>query len=93
MPRKAAKVDKNHGAIVTALRQIGAKVQSLAALGKDVPDLLVGYRGTAYLLEVKSERGKVTDGQAQWLAEWPGPWAIVRTPEEAIQVVTVGKPN
>lgn len=42
--RRAARTDANQTAIVEALRKCGASVQSLAAVGKGVPDLLVGLR-------------------------------------------------
>ena len=51
--RRAAKVDANQAEIVQALRQIGAVVQSLAAVGNGCPDLLVGYRNRLFLLELK----------------------------------------
>lgn len=51
--RRAARIDANHNEIVNALRQIGAKVQSLAQLGKGVPDLLVAHRGRWFVAEVK----------------------------------------
>ena len=46
-----AKVDLNQTEIVQALRQAGATVQSLAAVGKGVPDLLVCFRNKLYLME------------------------------------------
>jgi hypothetical protein len=36
-----------------ALRSAGATVQSLAGVGKGVPDLLVGFKGQTLLFEVK----------------------------------------
>ena len=39
---RAARVDDNHVAVVEALRKAGAMVQSLAAVGDGVPDLLIG---------------------------------------------------
>ena len=50
---RAAKIDANHEQVVTALRAAGATVQSLAGVGKGVPDLLVGYQGQTLLMEVK----------------------------------------
>lgn len=41
---RAAKTDANQTAIVEALRARGHRVQSLAGVGKGVPDLLVGAR-------------------------------------------------
>ena len=51
--RRAAKIDANQTEIVKALRQVGASVQSLASTGKGCPDLLVGFRGVNWLLEIK----------------------------------------
>ncbi len=51
--RTAAKVDRNQSEVVAALRKLGASVQSLASIGKGCPDLLVGYHGILYLMEVK----------------------------------------
>jgi len=47
--------DKNEREIVEALVVAGASVTRLNATG--VPDLLVGYQGTTYLLEVKRPLG------------------------------------
>jgi Holliday junction resolvase len=80
--RRAAKVDRNQPEIVKALRQVGACVQSLAAVGDGVPDLLVGFQGQTVLVEVKDgERPKserqLTDDQIQWHAKWSGGRCVV----------------
>jgi hypothetical protein len=84
--RRAAKVDANQAAIVAALRQIGAR----AVYIKEPVDLLVGFRGVNYLLEVKNADGKdeITRAQAAFMATWPAPVHIVKTPREAIDVLT-----
>ena len=46
--RRAARVDRNQAEIVVALRAGGASVQPLHAVGKGVPDLLVGWRGKIF---------------------------------------------
>ena len=81
--RRAAKVDANQTQVVEALRAAGATVQSLAAVGQGVPDLLVGFRGQTVLLEVKdgrkppSER-RLTEQQLDWHGAWRGgPLAVV----------------
>lgn len=53
--RYNARRDDNEIAIVAALTAAGASVTHLSAPG--VPDLLVGYRGASYLLEVKAPLG------------------------------------
>ncbi len=74
---RAAKVDANHDQIVMALRVLGATVQSLAGVGKGVPDLLVGYQGETYLIEVKDgdkvpSARKLTPDQEDWHGKWTG---------------------
>lgn len=79
-----AKRDKNEIEIVRALEKIGCSVCRL----NQPLDLLVGYRGTTYLLEVKTDKGKLTKAQEAFLSEWRGSLAVIRTPEQAISVVT-----
>ncbi len=74
--------DANEAAVVAALRAVGASVERLS--GPDMPDLLVGYCGLNYLVEVKTDTGKLSAGQAAWLRCWQGRTTFVRTPEEAL---------
>ena len=88
--RRAAKVDANQAAIVEALRACGASVQSLAAVGKGVPDLLVGLRTRNYLIEVKDgskppSARKLTPDQVQWHTKWAGQVLTVTSPEDALR--------
>lgn len=95
--RRAARVDQNQEQIVEALRAVGATVQTLAAVGKGVPDLLVGYKGQTLLLEVKdgrkppSER-KLTEDQLVWHRNWNGgPLAVVDGVDSALRMLGVLK--
>lgn len=85
---RSARVDKNQTEIVEALRAIGASVQSLATVGKGVPDLLVGYRGQNWLLEVKGKNGVLTAPQITWHAEWRGRVYVVRDAGDAIVLIS-----
>lgn len=80
--RRAAKIDRNQPEIVTALRRIGADVFSLAAVGCGIPDLLVGFRGATFLLEIKDgskppSARQLTDDQVEWHAAWRGGRCVV----------------
>lgn len=94
--RRAAKTDANQAEIVAALRAAGASVQSLAAVGKGVPDLLVSIRGVNLLMEVKdgsrppSER-QLTKDQIKWHGSWNGPVCVVDGPEAALRALGVCK--
>jgi len=92
--RKAAKIDDNQKAIVNVLRQIGASVQSLAATGKGVPDLLIGYRGINYLMEIKDgnkvpSAQKLTIDQEHWHSLWRGSVHIVNSIDQALKILNV----
>jgi len=95
--RRAAKVDANHAEIVKALRDAGALVQSLAAVGCGTPDLLIGYANRTALIEVKDGRKPpsarvLTPDQQKWHAEWlGGTLAIVCDVESALRVLSVMK--
>lgn len=90
--RRAAKVDRNQAEIVAALRQIGATVQPLHAVGQGCPDLLAGFRGVNYLIEVKDWQQppsgrKLTGPQEEWHGGWKGHRAVVETVDAALAVV------
>lgn len=87
---RKAKVDINQSEIVQALRQIGCTVILLHTVGSGVPDLLVGFRGVTYLIEVKQAKGKTNLLQNQWHAQWNGRTPnVVRSIDEAIAAVTI----
>ena len=91
--RTAAKVDANQPEIVNALRQIGCSVLLTHQLGKGAPDLVVGYRGVNFMLEVKDgnkppSRRELTPDEVKFHDEWNGDIRIVESVEDAIGVVT-----
>lgn len=83
--RRAAKRDTNEPEIIQALLAIGATVQALSETG--TPDLLVGFRGHNFLIEVKTRSGKLTDAQKNWHQDWNGQKAIARTSQEALEII------
>lgn len=79
-----ARRDANEPEIIKALEKIGCDVIQL-----DKPlDLLVGYRGKTWLIEVKMPKGSLEDAQDRFMHEWHGQAAVVRTAQQAIDVVT-----
>ena len=80
--------------IVRALRDAGATVRSLAAVGDGCPDLLVGFRGANYLIEVKDpaqdpNKRKLTPKQAVFFNEWRGQRDTIETVTQALAVVGI----
>ena len=92
-PRWAAKADANQHAIMKALRWKGATVHTLHRVGQGCPDLLVGYRGINLLMEVKSDTGKLTTDEGRWHRRWKGQVCIVRSTDDALDVLdSIGGP-
>jgi hypothetical protein len=89
--RRAPKLDRTQPEIVAALRSVGASVQSLAAVGGGVPDLLVGWRGDMWLIECKDgalpPSGRaLTPAQIEWHAAWRGrPVWVISSADQAVQ--------
>lgn len=86
--RRAAKVDDNQAEIVRNLRKLGASVEpALARCGSGCPDLLVGYDGRTFILEVKQPGAQLTQDERKWHEAWRGQVAIVTTWQEAAAVI------
>jgi len=94
---RAAKIDANQDQIVTVLRAAGATVQSLAGVGKGVPDLLVGYKGQTLLMEIKDGNKNpsarlLNKDQLRWHGSWlGGALAVVDSPDAALRMIGVIK--
>lgn len=81
--RRAAKIDNTQTDIVKALRSVNVSVE---IIGKPV-DLLLCHRGETSLMECKSEGGRFTKDQVEFIARWPGKIHVAKTPEEAVALV------
>jgi hypothetical protein len=89
--RKAARRDKNEPDIIAALLAAGASVSQLS--GKGLPDLLVGYQGINYLLEVKNpDGGKLQPDQVAFIEGWQGrPVVVVWSVADALRAIGAAK--
>ena len=90
--RRAAKIDANQVATVKALRDCGMSVCLLSAVGKGVPDLLVGWRGVNVLIELKDGAKKpseqsLTKDQQDFHATWNGQVIVANSPTAAVEAV------
>lgn len=93
--KTAARKDSNHAEIVKALRAIGAHVQDVSQL-KNCFDILVGYRGRLFIMEVKDgekppSARKLTDGELKCKTDFERvgvTYHIVLSVEQAIEIVT-----
>ena len=87
--RRAARTDSNQRPIVQALRDIFGPdcVFDLSAVGQGCPDLMVGVRGVNLLMEIKTDKGKLTTDQVIFHKSWPGSVVVVRTLQEALDAI------
>lgn len=77
--------DNNTKAIVAALRAAGHEVHYI-----DRPvDLLVAIRGVWVAVEVKGKQGRLTESQQKFFATTTGPAKVVRSVDEALNLVEV----
>ena len=87
--RYAARVDANQAEIVKALREAGAYVW---IIGLPV-DLLIGYKGHSFLMEVKTNSKKrLTALQSDFFLNWTGSTVcLVDGVESALIMIGVKK--
>jgi len=87
--RHAKRTDANQEAIVKALRNAGAYVWIIS-----LPvDLLVGYKGHTFCVEIKTDaRKRLTALQADFFENWSGSTlARVDSPEAALRMIGILK--
>jgi len=88
----AARIDANQPGIVEGLRKAGASVQTLGQVGDGCPDLLVGFRGVNYLMEIKDpdkppSKRRLNSKQQWWHEAWRGQVEKVETIEQAYAII------
>jgi hypothetical protein len=91
--RKYAKKDDNQREIERALIALGASVTDTSTIGCGFVDLVVGFRGQNFLLEIKDgakvpSKRKLTDDETTWHLLWRGQAHIVESVRDALDVVT-----
>ncbi len=83
--RHAARTDANQADIMQALKRVGVAVRYIKQ-----PFDLVAYnprtRETIFV-ECKTETGRLTAAQIEWIEVWPGKIVIARSPEDAVRAV------
>jgi hypothetical protein len=68
----------------------------MAALGKGCPDLLVSFRGKWYVMEVKDgakpvSKQLLTQDELRWHAAARAEVCVVRSPDNALGILTTGE--
>lgn len=85
--RRAAKTDDNHLDIKHRFKKYGASVADTAGAGEGFPDLVIGFKGANFLVEVKDgskamSEQKLTKPQVRFHREWSGQVIIINSVEQ-----------
>jgi hypothetical protein len=88
----AKRVDANQKAIVDTFRAIGATVQILSMVGKGCPDIIVGFKGVNYLIEIKDgskpkSAQKLTEHEQKFFDSWKGQVCLITSNDDAIALL------
>lgn len=87
------RTDRNHAEIINALRKIpNLSVFSTHEVGKGFPDIVIGYKGVNYLIEIKDgnkppSARKLTDAELQFHYNWKGQIKIVNNLDEVLNLL------
>ena len=89
---RAKRVDANQKETVDALRSVGALVAITSALGNGFPDIVVGFRGRLYLVEIKDGRSppsatKLTKDEQAFHTKWAGYVHIIYSIDDALTLI------
>ena len=92
--KRYGKRDGNHKQIVRELRDIlgSCAVFDTADMGGGFPDIVVGWQGATFLLEIKDpdrppSKRKLTPDEESFFDCWPGHKAVILTTEEALEQI------
>lgn len=86
------RTDSNQKELVAKFRSLGASVAITSGLGHGIPDIVIGLRGRMAWVEIKDgkkalSQQKLTPDEQKFHSEWHGMVYIIRSEEEAEQLV------
>lgn len=87
------RTDANQKQIVEMVRKLpGASITSTHIIGKGFPDLVIGYKGINYLIELKDgskpkSQKKLTPDEVEFHMKWNGQIAICENFEDILKIL------
>lgn len=90
--RRASRVDANQQEIAQGLRAVGATVELTHFVGSGFPDLVAGFRGENYLIEIKDgnkppSARQLTDDEREWHEGWRGQVDVAESLDDALGII------
>lgn len=85
-------VDANHAEILKAARDLGFEVVDTHTIGRGVPDAVVIRPSDqrAWLVEIKTPTGGLTEAETAYALRSRTPIAVVRSVDELLKLLNVG---
>lgn len=88
----AKRIDRNQNEIVQFFRNSGFSVAITSGLGAGFPDVVLGFQGCNFLVEIKDgnkppSAQKLTDAESKFFDQWKGQVCIINSIEAAINLV------
>ena len=84
---RGKRVDENQKAILDDLKRLHINYFVASDVGAGFPDIVIGFRGINWFIEIKTETGKQTKSQIKFEKEWQGQYAICRSTEQVLEVI------
>jgi len=86
--------DDNHAQIASDLEATGVSVVDTSGVGNGFGDIVAGWRGVNYILEVKDptkkpSARKLTKKEVRFHTIWKGQRAVVETSDQAFAVLGI----
>ena len=86
------RIDANQKEIVSALRKVGASVAVTSNVAGGFPDIVAGFQGRNYLIEIKDgskppSGRKLTPDEIEFHQKWFGQISVVNSVDEAISLI------
>jgi Holliday junction resolvase len=90
--KRNAKKDGNQTRLVNQLRACGISVAITHRLGDGFPDIVAGWQGKNYLLEIKDpaqvpSKRKLSKDEEIFRDAWKGQYDIVETLDDVLQII------
>ena len=80
--------DANQAEVIGWYEDLYCSVVDLHGVGFGCPDILVGFSGVNYLVEIKTQEGHLEASQNRFIRDWRGSKVVVvRTQEDVVRHV------
>jgi len=83
------KRDGNQKEIERVLRQLNIPYKDTSKVGGGFSDMVVGYKGINYLLELKVGKNKLQQNQIDFHDIWKGKIDVVRNIDEVLELLGI----